>query len=178
MASIDSFRGVMLNGGVRANQFTASVTFPTLAGSVDSRSFSFLCKTAQLPASTIGDTPVAYRGKKIHFAGEREYAPWTVTVLVDNFDIRTAFEKWAEKLNAYAGTEGVITKADYQGTMEVQQLDRNDNTLKGYTFYSAFPTEIGAMQLDYDTDNTVSTFDVTFVYDYFLPKSGSGGGTA
>jgi len=35
----------------------------------------------------------------------------------------------------------------------------------------AYPTDIGAIALDWDNQNQIETFPVTFAYDYWVPVS-------
>ncbi len=56
---------------------------------------------------------------------------------------------------------------DYQVDAFVDQLDRNGNTLKSYTLRGAFPVNIGSIPLNYETNDAIEDFDVTFQYQYF-----------
>ena len=94
MANIDSFKANLLGGGARANQFFVQLSFPqyVAAGPALSAKGQFVCKGAQLPASTIDNTPVNFRGRQVNLAGERTFENWQVTVYNDtNFNIRNAF---------------------------------------------------------------------------------------
>ena len=63
--------------------------------------------------------------------------------------------------------EGLTNPVDYQVYAFVDQLDRNGNTLKSYTLRGLFPITIAAIPLNYETNNAVEDFDVTFQYQYF-----------
>ena len=63
--------------------------------------------------------------------------------------------------------EGLSNPVDYQVDAFVDQLDRNGNTLKSYTLRGAFPVDIAAIDLNYETNDEVETFGVTFQYQYF-----------
>ena len=54
--------------------------------------------------------------------------------------------------------------------MRVIQLDRNGSRLKTYKFFDAYPTEVGQIGLSYDNPN-IQTFDVTFMYNYYVPDA-------
>lgn len=180
MANIDSFKANMIGGGARANQFYVSLTFPSFVsgGSLASAKGQFVCKGAQLPASTIDNTPVNYRGRQVNFAGERTFAPWTVTVLNDNdFLIRNAMEAWMNGINNNVSNTGLVNPAQYQVDMEVFQLDRNGNPIKAYKFVDAYPTEVGAIELNFDTNNQIEEFTVTFQYNYWTSTSSTSTGS-
>lgn len=180
MANIDSFKANMIGGGARANQFYVSLTFPSYvsAGGLAAAKGQFVCKGAQLPASTLDNTPVNYRGRQVNFAGERTFAPWTVTILNDNdFLIRNAMEAWMNGINNNVSNTGLINPSQYQVDMEVFQLDRNGNAIKSYKFTDAFPTEVGAIELNFDTNNQIEEFTVTFQYNYWTSTSSTSTGS-
>lgn len=168
MPTITEFKNQMRQGGARSNQFQVTLSFPAfVAGGQAAQAASFLCKAASVPAMTIEDIPVAYRGRPVHFAGERSYAPWNITVLNDgDFFVRKAFERWSNGIASLQDTTGLTNPADYQATLIVDQLDRNNNVLKTYTFFDAYPTDIGEMELSYDNPN-IQQFSVQFVYNWY-----------
>lgn len=174
MANISDFKAQMIGGGARANQFRAELSFPgyVTAGVVAGQQAQFLCKSAQLPASTIENMPIQYRGRAINFAGERTYAPWTITVYNDtNFNIRNAMEQWQAGIQNYTTTQGRVNPQDYQVDLTVHQLDRNGAIVKSYTFVDSHPLSVGVIALDYDTTNAIETFDVEFQYNYFTSNT-------
>ena len=171
MAKIQSFKAQLRNGGARSNQYTVSIILPpTLVanGNDASRALSFLVNATSLPAVTIDNINVPYRGRPVNVAGERSFAPWTVSVINDgDFLVRNAFEQWSDAIANFDSTNGIVDPTQYQIEMSVIQLDRNGNAIKNYRFYDAYPTEISQIALSYDTPN-VETFDVTFMYNYYL----------
>jgi hypothetical protein len=171
MATISAFKAQMQGGGARPNQFRVELTFPAFVGSIASaagNAAQFLCRTATLPASTVEDITAGYRGRPVHFAGERTFQPWSISVYNDtNFLIRNVMERWTNGVLNYTTTNGIMRPSDYQVDMSVYQLDRNDRIIKTYRFYDAYPTSIGQIQLDFETNNQIETFDVEFTYNYF-----------
>lgn len=171
MTTIANFKANMQGGGARPNQFRVELTFPAFIGPVATaagRAGEFLCRSAQLPASTIGDIEASYRGRPVHFAGERTFQPWTVSVFNDNnFLIRNVLERWSNGVLNYNATNGILRPGDYQVDMSVYQLDRNDKIIKTYKFFDAYPTNVGAIQLAFDQNNAIEEFEVEFVFNYF-----------
>lgn len=179
MANISDFKSQLIGGGARANQFRVELAFPTYvsAGPIVGVKSQFLCKAAQLPAATVEDVPIQYRGRAVHFAGERTFAPWTITVYNDtDFGIRNAMEQWSNGVQNLAATNGRTNPRDYQVDLLVHQLDRNGATVKTYKFIDAYPTEVSAIALDFDTVNAIETFDITFTYNYWTSNTATGGG--
>lgn len=177
MAQISDFRAQLTQGGARSNQFTVDLTFPTIAlgtSNGSDRAASFLCNATSLPAVTVANIPLTYRGRPVNFAGEREFAPWSVTIINDgDFLIRNAFENWSHQVAQFNDTNGTLSPLLYQSNMTVTQLDRNGKALKSYKFFDAYPIEMGAIALAYDNPN-IETFDITFQYNYFIPTEISG----
>ena len=177
MANIADFKAQMIGGGARANQFRVDLTFPSFvtAGAIVGLNAQFLCKSAQLPGSTIENTQILYRGRQVNFAGERSFAPWTISVYNDTtFAVRNAMEKWSDGVMNNAQTNGRVNPRDYQVDLLVHQLDRNGATVKTYKFVDAYPTSIGPIQLDYDTNNQIEIFDVEFTYNYWTSDTTTG----
>lgn len=171
MSTISAFKAQMQGGGARPNQFRVELTFPAFVGSIASaagNAAQFLCRSTTLPASTVEDISTAYRGRPVHFAGERTFAPWSVTILNDtNFLIRNVMERWTNGVLNYTATNGIMRPTDYQVDMSVYQLDRNDRIIKTYRFFDAYPTNIGEIQLAFDTNNQIEEFTCEFTYNYF-----------
>ena len=179
MANIADFKAQMIGGGARPNQFRVELSFPTFVtlGVVAGQRAQFLCKAAQLPASTIETLPVLFRGRPVNFAGERTFQPWTVTIYNDTtFGIRNALEQWQSGIQNYNTTNGRTNPTDYQVDLSVHQLDRNGAIIKSYKFVDAFPTTISAIGLDYEQQNAIEQFDVEFQYNFFTSATGAAAG--
>ena len=168
MANIADFKSKLAGGGARANQFKVTCPFPgysQVGGEIEI--MSFLCSGAELPASTVSNVTIDFRGRAINFAGEREYAAMGLTIINDtDFKLRNAFERWQNGINNHTDNEGLTNPADYQVDLFVDQLDRNGSTIKSYTIRGAYPTAVAAITLSYDTDS-IEEFTVTMAYQYF-----------
>ena len=177
MANISDFKAQLIGGGARPNQFLVQLTFPSFvsAGAAVGINAQFLCKAAQLPASTIENIGVQYRGRAVNFAGEKTFAPWTVSIYNDTtFNIRNAMERWSDGIQNNADTLGITNPLKYQADLTVYQLDRNGATVKTYHFKDAYPTLVGAIGLDYETTNQIEIFDVDFTYNYWTSDTSTG----
>jgi hypothetical protein len=172
MADISSFKANMAQGGARSNQFRCVITFPTSivsGANLAGNKAEFMCHAASIPASDVAPVEVSYRGRMIHFAGERTFQPWQVSVYNDNdFVLRSAFEGWVEGISHAEDTGGVLLPAAYQVDMEVHQMDRNDSILQKYKFIDAFPINVGEIGLSWADNNQIQTYNCTFQYNYFI----------
>lgn len=168
--NVERFKAELTNGGARPNQFAVQLTFPNYVASRAAAvtKSPFLVTASELPGQAIGVTPVYYRGRLIKMAGDREFGPFTCTVINDsNFTIRTALEQWLNGIENVANKTGVLQPAAYQTDMFVTQLDRNGAILKQYKLLGAFPTDVSAVGLDFGTNDAMSSFQVSFQYQSF-----------
>ena len=170
MANIDDFKANLTGGGARANQFRVTVnTPPGINTGLQQRKTSFLCKGSNLPAQTLAEITVPFRGRNIYIAGDRTFdETWTTTFINDtDFMIRNAMELWMNGINHLANNTGVINPSDYQADLTVEQLDRDDAVLKSYIFKSAWPTSLSAIELTSDAADAIEEFEVTWRYQHF-----------
>ena len=143
-----------------------------IAIGLDVRRTSFLCTASNLPASTLGEIAVPFRGRNIYVSGDRP-APetWTTTFYNDtDFMIRNAMERWQNGINDYANNTGVTAPSDYQTDIFVEQLDRDDTTLKTYIFRACYPLTVAAIELSSAEATELETFEVTWRYQHFEPS--------
>ena len=173
MANIDDFKANLIGGGARANQYRVTITPPPgIATGLDVRRTSFLVTASQLPASTLGEIPVPFRGRNIYVSGDRPAPePWSTTFMNDtDFMIRNAMERWQNGINDYANNTGVVAPADYQTDLTVEQLDRDETVLKSYIFRAAYPLTVGTIELTNAEATEIETFEVTWRYQHFEPS--------
>lgn len=178
------FRSFLQYGGARPNVYSVSLTFPpgTTTGNDTDEAFTFLCKSASLPAMSIQSAQASYFGRKINFAGDREFAPWTTTLYTDeDFKVRNALEAWQNRMNLLdhdtESVDGMCDQKTFYVDVTVTQLGKDgglcghgsgeNGAIKSYTLKNAFPSEIGEISLAYDNNNTIAEYTVTWVYDYF-----------
>ena len=163
---VDDFKSKLRGGGARPNLFKNTVNFPAYAGG-DVELTSFLCK-AQLPASIMNVIEVPFRGRQLKLAGDRTFETWTVTVLNDtDFNVRNAMERWMNGINAHSANTGLTNPVDYEADLIVEQLDKDGATVKTYQFRGCFPTNVSAIDVNYETVDTVEEFTVEFQVQYW-----------
>lgn len=165
--NIDDFKSKLVGGGARSNLFRATVTYPGFAAG-DIELTSFMCKSAQLPASTIETIEVPFRGRQLKIAGDRTFEPWSITIINDtDFAVRNAFERWMNGVNGHQENTGLTNPTDYKADMIIEQLDKTGVAVKRYDFKGAFPSSVGAIDVSYDTENEIEEFEVEIQYDYW-----------
>lgn len=186
--SLTDFKSKLQGGGARPNLFEVQLpSFPSSivdawisSDSGEAGMMQFFCKAAQLPASTVTPVNVPFRGRQLKVAGERVIDPWTVTIINDeDFRLRTAFERWANVISKLDDATGVTNPTSYMTDAYVYQLGRgkekfatkNDggksSVLREYRFYDIWPSAVSAIDVNYDTENTLEEFTVEFQVQWF-----------
>ena len=169
MPNINDFKSRLAGGGARANQFKVTMPFPGYAAvGGETSDLAFLCTSTSIPGQNLGTIAVPFRGRVLNIAGDRTFNPFSITVLNDtDFKIYRAMERWMNGINNMTDNEGLVNPVDYQVDAFVDQLDRNGNVIKSYTFRGMFPTTLDDIALSYGDNNTVESFTATHRYQYF-----------
>ena len=170
--SVNEFRSQMTGDGARPNLFEVSMPFPSFASPANAQTkLTFMCKTAQLPGSTVGVVPVNYFGRELKFVGNRTFADWTISVINDeDFIVRNAFERWMNGINSHnfnVRNPLALAPLGYSVDSEVTQFGKQGNTLKKYRFVGVFPTDITPIDVDWGSNDTIEEFSVTLSYQWW-----------
>ena len=173
--TISMFKSALVGGGARPNLFEVELT--TLPGGIswNAENFRYMCKAASLPAQNIAAIDVPFRGRIFKVAGDRTIDTWTVTIINDEgFALRNAFEQWTEQIAKLSNNLGATNPSEYMTNATVYQLGRGSTAssktsdgeenvvLKEYEFQEIFPTNVSAIDLSYDTGDTIEEFTVEF----------------
>ena len=189
--SISDFKSALIGGGARPNLFEVELT--TLPDGVEgwnAEIFRFMCKGASLPPQTIASIDVPFRGRIFKVAGDRTIDPWTVTIINDeNFNLRNAFEEWTDLIAKLENNMGATDPEAYMVNAKVYQLGRGstpnaksnsgsaNSVLKEYEFYNIWPSTVAAIDLSYDSTDTIEEFTVDFqVQSYKFNGAGGSNG--
>ena len=185
--SISQFKGALIGGGASPNLFEVELT--TLPAGIEwsADNFRYKCKAAALPASNVAAIDVPFRVRIFKVAGDRTFDTWTVTIINDEgFILRTAMDEWMNQISKLENNLGATNPASYMTNAKVYQLGRGsktsseDNTgdkntvLREYEFVDIFPTNISAIDLSYESSDTIEEFTVEFqVQSFSLAGNGS-----
>ena len=175
--NISQFQSQLIGGGARPNLFEVELTTlpPNVVSNWDADIFQFMCKAASLPAQNIANIDIPFRGRIFKVAGDRTIDTWTITVINDeDFRFRNAFENWTQQIANLDDNMGTTDPSAYMVDAKVYQLGRGSEkssqnnggsenvVLKEYEFQNIFPTNVAAIDLSYDTGDTIEEFTVEF----------------
>jgi hypothetical protein len=163
-----------LKYGSRSNLFKAELTIPTvITAELDTTTQSFdghdvLCKSAAIPAMTVGIIEVPFRGRRAKIPGDRTWTDWTATFYSDSaHSLRSAFIAWSNYIRTLDETEASLGNfGDYYGTVGLTHLKSDGTASRVYTLEQVFPSDVSAIDLSYDTTDAIEEFTVTFQYHY------------
>jgi|TARA_B100001996_G_scaffold369436_1_gene342855 hypothetical protein len=170
MAQIDDFKASLVGGGWRSNSFRVTITPPAgIATGIDVRRTSFLCKATTTPEITLGELELAYRGRKIMVAGDRDTTgDWETTFYADtDMMILNAIQRWNNGINDFDTNQGVNSLSDYATDLTAELLDRDDTVLKTYIFKNAWPSKIAGFTMDASAESAIADFAVTWKYQNY-----------
>ena len=171
--SISDFRkNGLAGGGSRPNLFSCQFTStPSGLNNISSTNFTFLCKIATIPPSTLGVVEVPYFGRMVKVPGNRTFDNLSITVLNDSeMKIRADFEVWMGSFNSHA-----LNDSDYSagnagmGTFVITHNNREmaSGGDLAWSFVNVFPVALGEIGLDWGSNDTIEEFTVDLAYDYW-----------
>lgn len=160
--SVNNFKTSGLRrGGYRPSLF--DVLIPRSGNNLN-----FLARASNVPAMTVEPIEVPYFGRTIKLAGNRTYAEWTTTIMMDeDFGVRDALEEWSININS---AEPNIREYATQSALKEDAVIRlfsktGGSAIRTYNLIGLWPQEVGTIELSWDS-NDVGTFDVTWAFDY------------
>lgn len=175
--NVNEIKAQLEFGGARPTLFQVQITNPATS-TADLKS-PFMIKASTMPESSLGFIEVPYFGRKIRVAGDRVFAPWSVTVVNDeDFVVRDAMEQWSNSINALQRNirdTGSSAPSTYKSDALVSQYSKTGELVRQYKFVGVFPTTIAPIPLSWEATDTIEEFDVEFQYDYWEVSAGTTG---
>ena len=196
--TLTNFKSRLATGGARPNLFEVNITTGeenSYWNETAQEDFQFLCKATSMPTQTIGSVDVPFRGRILKVAGDRTFEPWSVTVINDeSFNIRKSFEKWSQDINNLATGVGEVSPGAYMGRGQIRQLSRSatvagatggtatfdsgdQKVVHEYQVEDIWPSEIGSIDLSYESSDAIEEFTVTFQVQYINSSTFNDDGT-
>ena len=167
------FRAQLEGDGARPNLFSVTLIFPSLAinSAAAGQKTTFMAKSAQLPASTLGMVPLYYFGRETKWPGNRSFADWTLSIINDeDFLIRNSLESWMNAINSHAGNlrnANAINPSGYAVDAIVSQYGKAGSVINTYKFVGMFPVDVSTIDLDWGSNDSIEEYSATFAYQYW-----------
>lgn len=158
-----------IDEAARSSLWKANITFPSFVaeGAAASAAVPYLVFQGSIPASTLSEVEVSFRGRKIYEAGEREYDDWECQVYNDvGFTVRKAFESWSAQIREPETHGGMGVPSNYKSTIIISQLDRNGSEVRRYKLHGAWIKSVQNIDLSYENAE-IEKYGCTIRYDYF-----------
>jgi len=180
--NINDIKQGLLLGGARPTLFEVVIHNP-LVKTADPK-IPLLARATQLPAMDLGTIQVPYFGRKIKIAGDRTFAPWTVTIMNDeDFIIRNSLEQWSHAINNLVSNlntmRGGVARSggptNYKSDATITQFSKTGQVIRQYKFQGMYPETVGTIDLDWNATDQIEEFQVTFQYDAFTIVGGDTG---
>ena len=176
--NVSTFKSKMGHDGLRPNLFEVSITSSAdgVSWNPTGTEFSFFCRAASIPGSTMGTVIVPYFGREVKFAGNRTFGDVSLTIINDeNLAVREVFEEWLWALSKNEGNtrlasaEGSGGKPQYFATTTISPLTKfhANKKIASYTLENSFPTDLSEITLDWGDNDSIAEFTVTMTYDYY-----------
>jgi hypothetical protein len=158
--------------GARGTNTTPSNAFASqmsdLTGDGTARATSLKCDQIEMPGRNIDTAP-----DNNIYGPVREIAQgWSFADITAQFQLssdlkeRRFFETW-QRLSFNPDTWNMGYYDDYTGTIQIFQLDEQDNRRYGVELIECFPKTVGELTYDYSAVNAQQKVRITFSYRYW-----------
>jgi hypothetical protein len=169
----NSFISKLTKGGARATLFDVAITLKGDTSTTGvSPGMTFMCKGVQIPANALGITTVNYFGRAVKIPGNRTFEDLTTTIINDEgYPIRNQIESWMNKLNSHQGNVRDSTMLNkltgYIADMSVKTYSKTGGDDQIYKFENCFPTSLDQVDVNWDPNDAIMEYTVTWAYDYW-----------
>ncbi len=167
-ASVSNFLANFRGGGARSNRYKIILTFPaSIPRGLDAATkIGFTAKAAAIPSSSLGVIDVPYMGRQVKIPGDKVWADWNVTVLLDqDYQGRSVFEAWHNQILGFdsnVASAGMQDPSNAFARAKVQMLDRMDRVVRTYDLEGIWPSEVGEVTVGYDQNDQIMEQQITF----------------
>jgi Leu/Phe-tRNA-protein transferase len=161
------------NGLAMTNRFQVTLSAPPgISFGNDMREFTVLCESAIIPGKqiTTSDYQLLRQPIKMVTSYMNEDVIFSF-LLTNNYSIKKAFDAWIEQMISVEKYRAKY-KNQYTTSIQIYQLDKNNNPTYGVRLNEAFPITMNAVTLDNTAENAIQKLFVTLAYtDYEVLSS-------
>jgi hypothetical protein len=166
---VNSFRDL-----AKQNLFKVRCIPPPVNGSVGLAEQEFitnLIKSASFPSVEVGKIPLIRAGSVMNMPGDSKYGDLSITFWADeDHNVRSYFHQWHQMyVSNYNEFRGGYYPTTVKGRVIIQQLSSDFTTTYAIECIGAWPSSIGEITLDHESEHTRQQFTVSFSYIYYVP---------
>ena len=169
MGTLNTFLSIFKDGFVQSNLFRVYITAGGAVGYEDI--LSAACKSATIPGTTFTENKFYHDGVFNKFVSGADYDPFTLIFMVDQGETRSkiidCFEEWGNLIYK-DGKYGY--KDNYKCDIKFEILNKKGKAIYITEVIDAYPTNISAFDLSFDSDNQFLEYPISFNFLKF--KSG------
>lgn len=178
-ARVDRYGGI-----AKKNLFVADVIFNGRGSSIDVPNFNesdlrFFCKTASIPGLNIAVQDYRPNGFGLPQSVPISLQPDQmnlVFMLDSDHKILNFFHRWMQKVVNYDVSKGLFSSVndqlpyemgyrnEYVSTIRLAYYSNDGSNYYEYILYDAFPTQMSAIDVSWDDNDSYSTLTVNFAY--------------
>lgn len=128
-----------------------------------------MCKTSMFPQFEITRQEIRRMGMKVSLPAATNYGDLQVTIMADDqYTQRKFLHAWMKRL-VYDTDNNYLRKISTTLSCKIRmyQLDNNFDVVMCAIFDNAWPTNLGEVQLSFDSDSQLIEFPVTFTYSTY-----------
>lgn len=160
--SIDTFKAKMNSFGTSKSYLWNIV--PNIPNA-DQELGIYLARSTSMPGKTIEPKEIPWQGMTYKIGGTTSFETWTVTFTVDGkSELYKKMVEWSDSVHDPATN----VHGDPGAYMFDQRLDLLSDdgatSILRMKILSAWPSNVGPIELSYDPGGDLSTFDVEFTY--------------
>lgn len=195
MFRINEFKSKLdsYGGPQRLNIFTVEL-FGSNSNYINSADIKFFCKTVQLPGINLNTMPYSPTGFGLQQMMPMGMTPDTfnaVFIMDSNHNILSFFHDWMQAIYNFDYSNGSLApsyrdedhlpyelgyKSEYALNMLIRVYSYHDElTYYDYLLTDVFPTQLGSIDLSWDTNDSYATLPVNFSFSS-IKVSGTGTG--
>jgi hypothetical protein len=111
------------------------------------------------------------QGRKLPLPGDTTFPEsWDIEFYnTADHKIRQMFIAWMDKIDNYETNSHTCNPSMFMVDAEVMQLDCDGNVIAGYKFHNMFPSDIGNIDLNGETPNSIQSFKVALKFSHWTP---------
>lgn len=173
--NLDDFKSSIRQGSLaRTNRFEVNILKPPRLASDDERLVSLYSEQTSLPPINLNVRSYKIWGPTIHRPQSIEYGGEgiSITFHVDrDMRVKKFFDDWLDII--VSGDNYTVSyQEDYATTVDIHQLNEQNDITYTAQLVNAFPRSMNLMELNNASQNQTHRLVVTFAYEYWLsPRS-------